>query len=244
MLTYLLERENYEIFTVTSAMEGIAQLEKQRYDLVISDVMMPQVSGYELTRLIRERYSISELPILLLTARTRNEDILTGFQSGANDYVKKPVDSTELKARVRALIELKLSIEERVRMEGAWLQSQIQPHFLYNTLNSIAALGEIDLPKMQALLEEFSNYLQLSFDFKNSDPMVPLEHELSLVRSYLYIEQERFRDRIKVCWEIEPNINVFLPPLSIQPLVENAVRHGILQRKEGGNYLYSNKSIF
>lgn len=234
ILMGILESEEYDITGVTCAQEAIVRLEHDQYDLVISDVMMPQVSGYELTRLIRERFSISELPVLLLTACSRVEDILTGFRAGANDYLRKPVDAWELKARVRTLTELKCSIDERLRMEGAWLQSQIQPHFLYNTLNSIAALGLIDMDKMQALLDEFSNYLRLSFDFQNSDPIVTLEHELSLVRSYVYIEKERFGDRLNIQWEVDVDTDVFLPPLTIQPLVENAVKHGILQRASGG----------
>src|SRR5690625_4138570 len=107
----------------------------QEWDLVISDVMMPRMSGYELTRIIRKRFTISELPILLLTARNRPEDIENGFLAGANDYVTKPVDAVELKSRVNALTEVRKSSRERLRMESAWLQAQIQPHFLFNTLN-------------------------------------------------------------------------------------------------------------
>ncbi|WP_242691089.1 ATP-binding protein [Cytobacillus praedii] len=234
VLKQILEVEDYEIIAVTNAQLALAKLKEGLYDLVISDVMMPQISGYELTRRIRERFSLSELPVLLLTARVRSEDILTGFQAGANDYVMKPVNASELKVRVRSLTELKLSIEEQLRTEGAWLQSQIQPHFLFNTLNSIAALGMMDIPKMQELLEEFSNYLRLSFDFENTSPFVTLEHELSLVHSYLFIEHARFGERLNVQWDVDTAIPIFLPPLTIQPLVENAVKHGILQRTNGG----------
>ncbi|MNO36291.1 Sensory/regulatory protein RpfC [compost metagenome] len=234
VLAQTLETEGYVIGAVTSAEQALAEIKQQRYDLVITDVMMPHMSGYELTELIRKRFNISELPILLLTARVRTEDILTGFRAGANDYVKKPVDAWELKARVHALTQLKTSIDDRLRMESAWLQSQIQPHFLFNTLNSIAALGMIDFNKMQTLLDEFSNYLRLSFDFKNATPLVTLEHELSLVRSYVYIEKERFGNRLKVEWNIESGIDILIPPLSIQPLVENAIKHGLLSRNRGG----------
>lgn len=234
VLTQTLETEGYVIDAATSPEQALAEIKRQRYDLVITDVMMPHMSGYELTELIRERFNLSELPILLLTARVRTEDILTGFRAGANDYVKKPVDAWELKARVQALTQLKTSIDDRLRMESAWLQSQIQPHFLFNTLNSIAALGMIDFNKMQTLLDEFSNYLRLSFDFKNASPLVPLEHELSLVRSYVYIEKERFGSRLTVEWNIESGIDILIPPLSIQPLVENAIKHGLLSRNRGG----------
>lgn len=234
VLRYLLEPENYQITAVSNAEEALAHLEGESFDLVISDVMMPTISGYELTRRIRQRFTMSELPILLLTARVRTEDIEAGFQVGANDYVKKPVDAAELKARVHALTRLKLSIEERLRMEGAWLQSQIRPHFIYNTLNSIAALGVLDQAKMINLIEEFSNYLRLSFNFRNAEPLVPLEHELALVRSYIAIMKERFGDKLLVEWELDSRLDFHLPPLTIQPLLENAIIHGIFQQSKGG----------
>lgn len=234
VLVGLLSSQHYEVVTAASAQEALSRLETKGWDLVIADVMMPQMSGYELTQAIRDRFSVSELPVLLLTARSRPEDIQAGFRSGANDYVTKPVDAVELKARVRALTELRSSVRERLRMEAAWLQAQIQPHFLFNTLNSIAALSELDLDRMNKLLDSFGSYLQTSFAFANTDSLVPIQHELNLVRCYLYIEKERFDDRLTVVWEADPNISLRIPPLSIQPLVENAVRHGVLQRERGG----------
>ncbi|MGM8365389.1 ATP-binding protein [Virgibacillus sp. W0181] len=234
ILTTILEKDDYSVTRAISGTQAMKILERNHFDLVITDVMMPYVSGYELTYFIRERYSASELPVLLLTARTRTDDVLSGFKSGANDYVTKPIDIWEFKARVRALTDLKVSIEELIRMEGAWLQSQIQPHFIFNTLNSIAALSQFDVTKMNKLLEEFSLYLRLSFDFHNAEPVVPLEHELSLIRSYLYIEKTRFGDRLTIEWDMDKNIDIVIPPLSIQPIVENAVIHGILPFTKGG----------
>ncbi|MCR8630549.1 ATP-binding protein [Paenibacillus radicis (ex Xue et al. 2023)] len=234
ILVNMLSADGYEVVTASSGQEALTLLELKQWDLVISDVMMPQMSGYELARTIRDRFTISELPILLLTARSRTEDIKAGFQSGANDYVMKPVEATELKSRVRALTDLKASVRERLRLEAAWLQAQIQPHFLFNTLNSIAALSEIDTLRMRSLLDAFGNYLKTSFHFANTEKLVPIQHELDLVRSYLFIEKERFEDRLNIVWEIDSNLQCQVPPLSIQPLVENAVRHGVCRRIRGG----------
>jgi len=235
VLANILSDEQYDVVTVTSGKEAIKLLDSTEWDLLITDVMMPYMSGYELTRSIRKKYSISELPILLLTARSQPEDIYTGFLAGANDYVAKPVNALELKVRVYALTDLKESISERLRMEAAWLQAQIQPHFLFNTLNTIMSLSEIDTTRMALLLDKFGHYLRRSFDFKNMDRFVPLTYEIELLESYLYIEKERFGDRLQVQWEIEELDDLRIPPLSIQTLVENAVRHGILQQLKGGN---------
>lgn len=233
----ILSAESYDITTVVTGNEALSLLGTKEWDLVLSDVMMPQMSGYELTRKIRERLSLSELPILLLTARNRPEDIESGFLSGANDYVIKPVDANELRSRVRALTEVRRSSRERLRMESAWLQAQIQPHFLFNTLNTVIALSEIDVARMQKLLNALSDVLRDKFNFQNTDEFVPLESELHLIRSYLHIEKERFGDRLEVIWEIDADIQLTIPALSIQPLVENAIEHGIMKRARGGKVI-------
>ncbi|MBS4209122.1 ATP-binding protein [Bacillus sp. FJAT-50079] len=233
ILTNVLERD-YFIGTARNGDEALVQLETNEWDLVVSDVMMPNMSGYQLTEIIRKRFTISELPILLLTARNQLTDIYTGFSVGANDYVAKPMDMLELQARVKALTTLKQSIREQLRMEAAWLQAQIQPHFLFNTLNTIAALGEKDTERMNKLLAAFANYLRKSFDIYNTQSLVSIDDELDLVHSYLFIEKERFGDRVQIKWLINEELDFHLPPLSLQTIAENAIRHGILKRRSGG----------
>ncbi|MBN2980964.1 ATP-binding protein [Cohnella algarum] len=234
VLAGILASEPYRIRSVTSAREALELLGAEPWDLIIADVMMPQMSGYELTQKVRKRFSASELPVLLLTARGEPADIYAGFRAGANDYVTKPVDAMELKYRIWSLTSLKRSVHEQLRLEAAYLQAQIQPHFLFNTLNSIMALSEIDSERMRKLGNAFTSYLRISFHFLNTGELVSLSHELDLVRAYLYIEKERFEDRLQVSWEVEPGIDFRLPPLTIQPLVENAVRHGVLRQADGG----------
>ncbi|WP_249671323.1 histidine kinase, partial [Bacillus thuringiensis] len=77
------------------------------------------------------------------------------------------------------------SSEERQSKEAAWLQAKIQPHFFFNTLNSINSLNGVDDEKMEELLLAFSDYLQMSFDFQNVDLVVPINYELKLVRAYI-----------------------------------------------------------
>ncbi|MHA7963416.1 hybrid sensor histidine kinase/response regulator [Paenibacillus sp. CAU 1782] len=234
ILSNILASGPYLLTFATSGKEALKLLPTRQWDLVITDVMMPSMNGYELAREIRERYSISELPILLLTARSQPADVYAGFSAGANDYLTKPVDGLELKYRVWSLTTLKRSVTERLRMEAAYLQAQIHPHFLFNTLSSILALSDIDSEKMRMLAEAFTSYLRISFHFLNAGELVVLSHELELVRAYLYIEKERFEERLNVNWEIQQEIHLYLPPLSIQPLVENAVKHGIMSLSRGG----------
>ncbi|MNZ49777.1 Sensory/regulatory protein RpfC [compost metagenome] len=237
VLEAILPPDEYDLTMVTSGKEALALLDTKEWDLVISDIMMPQMSGYELTRMIRERFTLTELPVLLLTARSQPKDIQSGFIAGANDYVTKPVEAIEIKSRIEALATIKQSVRDQLRLEAAWLQAQIQPHFIFNALNAVTALSDIDLDKMRNLLDEFSNFLRNKFKFQNMDRLVPIEEELSLVRSYLYIEKVRFEERLQVIWEIDGCGDIKVPFLTIQPLVENAIRHGIMKRNRGGTIL-------
>jgi two-component system sensor histidine kinase ChiS len=97
-------------YQVTTAANGEEALERlfsdDRYDLVLLDVMMPKISGLEVCRRMRERFSPAELPVVLLTAKNRVSDLVNGFNSGANDYLTKPFASDELLARVKVHLEL------------------------------------------------------------------------------------------------------------------------------------------
>ncbi|MEK5397943.1 ATP-binding protein [Paenibacillus sp. FSL K6-2859] len=234
VLQNILSDGTYQIVTTTSAREALDKLNHERFDLIIADVMMPGMSGYEMTRLVRERFTMYELPIILLTARSEREDVYAGFLAGANDYVTKPVDAMELKYRALSLSSMKRAVNDRLRMEGAYLQAQIHPHFLFNTLNSIMSLSDFDTAKMRELSDAFTTYLRISFDFLNAGKLVTLSQELELVENYIYIQQQRFEERLHVKWEVDANLEMLMPPLTIQPLVENAVRHGVLSRAKGG----------
>lgn len=235
VLNNLLYMEKYRVITAENGQEALEEVARNpRIDLVILDWMMPGMSGIELCQLLRERFILSELPILMLTARSSPEDIQAGFQAGINDFLSKPVNAVELRARVRTLLELRQSVQTAVRTEMAFLQAQIKPHFLYNALNTMIALCPVDPDKTMRLLLELSQYLRGSFDFHNRDQFVPLQKELELIESYIYLEKARFEDRLQMEYLIEGDLKVMIPPLSIQPIVENAVRHGIMERAAGG----------
>lgn len=237
VLYSILSEENYRLTVVSSIAEVLDRLRSRSWDLLIADVKMSRMPEIELTGRVRQHYNVTELPILLLISSAASEEVYRQFIRGANDYVTKPVERVEFKYRVQALISLKHSIDQSMRMETAYLQAQIKPHFLFNTMNSIMALSEFDLKQMRRVTNAFTDYLQYSVDFLNSSQLVSLENEISLVKAYLFIEKIRFEDRLSIVWDIQPEFQFMLPPLSIQPLVENAVRHGLLSRAKGGELI-------
>lgn len=112
--------------------------------------------------------------------------------------------------------------------------SQIQPHFLYNTLSTIQALCHSDPDKASDVVEKFGTYLRQNIDSLNQTELIPFSKEMEHTKVYVEIEQVRFPS-IKVEYDVDDlNDEEFeLPPLTVQPLVENAIRHGVRSRKEG-----------
>jgi two-component system sensor histidine kinase ChiS len=230
----IFSEEDCNIITATDGQDALDKALAERPDLVILDCMMPRMSGLEVCRKIREKHSLYDMPILIVTVINQSDDIQAGFEAGANDYLAKPFDIKELKARASTLLEIRRSVNQAIIAEYSFLQAQIKPHFLYNALNSIMALCRINPEKAREMLYELSNYLRGSFDFKNTDSVVPVEKELNIIRSYLIIEKERFGDRLLVEYNIDENVRVAIPPLILQPIVENAVLHGISKKPKGG----------
>jgi two-component system, LytTR family, sensor kinase len=106
------------------------------------------------------------------------------------------------------------------------LQARMNPHFLFNALNALAALSTIAPREVPRAIGQLRQFLRFSFD-QHERLLVPLEEELAVVRAYLHIESLRFGDRLKVEQTIDPGLlKVVMPPFSFQPLVENAIQHG------------------
>jgi LytS/YehU family sensor histidine kinase len=114
------------------------------------------------------------------------------------------------------------------------LQSQLHPHFLFNTLNTISALMQRDIDAADAMLERLSDLLRLTLD-RIGLQQVTLKEEIDFIEKYLDIERARFGDRLHVQIRVEPGLlDASVPTLLLQPLVENAVRHGIAPQVMGG----------
>ncbi|MGM9484748.1 sensor histidine kinase [Roseateles sp. NT4] len=113
------------------------------------------------------------------------------------------------------------------------LQSRIRPHFLFNTLNSAIALVQIDPARAESVLEDLAELFRVAL--ADASASVTLAEEVELARRYLAIEQIRFGPRLRIVWNLDPEANAAgVPPLLLQPLVENAVRHGVEPNDEGG----------
>ena len=113
LLQAVLERENYTVTTAGNGEDALAVMDREHIDLVVLDVMMPRMDGYEFTSLLRS--TNNELPILMVTARQLPEDKKQGFLVGTDDYMTKPVDEEEMLLRIKALLRrAKIVSEQRI----------------------------------------------------------------------------------------------------------------------------------
>ena len=122
------------------------------------------------------------------------------------------------------------------------LQARIRPHFLFNTLNTAIALVRVDPGRAETLLEDLAELFRAAL--ADAQAQVTLEQEVELARRYLDIEQVRFGGRLQVQWELDPSAGpARLPPLILQPLVENAVYHGIEPGSQPGTINISARRV-
>jgi len=243
ILQNMFRKEEYNVITATNGLNALEAIDgSTKPDLAILDVMMPRMSGYDVCRKLREKYQMYDLPILLVTVKNQPADILAGFEAGANDYLTKPFNDKELKARIQNLLEVKKSISLAVAAEMNFLQAQIKPHFLYNTLNAIMSLIRTDPEKSRELLYELSSFLRETFKFKGIEKSISLKKEISMVKSYIYIMTARYPTKIQIEYDID-DVDQNVPHLIIQPIVENSIKHGILPKREGGTIFMKVKDM-
>jgi DNA-binding response OmpR family regulator len=95
-LDELLKWEGYEIQTVSSGSEALQKLDESHYDLIMLDVIMPEMDGFELCKLVREKEKYKETPVIFLTAKSRDEDRVRGLEAGANLFLSKPISPDKL----------------------------------------------------------------------------------------------------------------------------------------------------
>ena len=135
---------------------------------------------------------------------------------------------THKRAQKTAELEKELS-----EMNMTLMLSQIQPHFMYNALNTIKYLTKKDPQKAESAVVKFSGYLRANMDSLTQKEPIDFPKELEHVRNYAEIEKLRFGDRLQVEYDIQTT-DFTIPPLTIQPIVENAIKHGVNQKPEGG----------
>src|SRR5881394_4352905 len=121
LLSDLLRSKGYEVATAVNGEEALASIAKAPPDLVLLDIMMPGLNGYEVCRKIRENPATALLPVVLCTSLDPTQERVKGIEAGADDFLSKPVNQPELFARVRSLLRVK-SLQDEVRRHAEALK--------------------------------------------------------------------------------------------------------------------------
>ena len=183
----ILKSNGYTTLSAFNGEEALKVLEKNHVDLMILDVMMPVMNGYELTDILRQ--GGSELPILMITAKTAREDKREGFLVGIDDYMTKPVDEEEMLLRIKALLRRSKIVSERKLEIGSTV-------LRYDSLTVEDANGSVTLPKKEFyLLYKLLSYPgQIFTKFQLLDEIWGLENESD---NTLNVHINRLRNRFE-----------------------------------------------
>nr|WP_232243024.1 histidine kinase [Paenibacillus sp. GSMTC-2017] len=232
----MLTMEGYSVQCVGTDEEAYDRIiGGKRPDLIIVDVMLPEGNGYELCRKVRRHFNHAELPVLLISARSTPADIEAGIAAGASDFITRPFDAGEVRVRIHTLFSMNRLVKEAALNEMAFLRSQIKPHFLYNALGTIMSLCYTNGERAGELLGSLSRYLRYIFHLDNTEETVTIGKEMELIQAYVDIERERFGARLWVELDVDEQVQYYrIMPLTIEPLVENAIRHGVSKQVKGG----------
>lgn len=238
-MTSILSQSGYTVITVNKGADVTAVLQKEHIDLAVIDIKMSDVSGLELSKIIREEHNQVELPILLLSSLILKADKNSSLQAGVNDFIRKPVAESEFLSRIQSLLAVQDAVQQSINHELKAYHAQITPHFLFNTLNTIIGLSYQDEKKTREALSYLAIYFRAKLDFQKQQSLVPLYDEIELVQAYLAIEKLRFGDQLMVHYDIDEAVQTLIPAMTIQPLVENAIQHGLSRKIDGATFRLS-----
>jgi len=225
-------------YTAQEALDYYNHHHKEIAMMIMDDIVPGSMNSFELLQHIRMQAPLMELPIIMMISSEYPRHIEKIFASGANDYIIKPFSKETLMARLNAAEQTKQSMQKAIEYEMAFLQTQIKPHFLYNALSNIIAFCYTDGERAAYLLTMLSSYLRYIFETSRDGQYSSLQKELEIIEAYVEVEKARFGERLTFAYDIDPLIaakNVLIPSLLLQPLVENAIRHGLFDKVGAGH---------
>lgn len=252
----------FDILLLTTTPEFMTFYTNYLYILLI--IQMLYIMGVLMKAVLRKRDNAALMFIAIcVLIWTMNEDIINFILIGninlsymflfgnfavilAMSYVQarqQAMNHKKLISYNENLLEADRLKDKIMATEMSFLQAQIKPHFLYNALSAIANVCEKDGKAAGKLIIDLAIYLRGSLEFNNLNKMTTIEKELEFVDTYFHIEQARFGQKIQLQKEIEIPLDAQIPVLILQPLVENAVRHGISKKPEGGTVSVRMKQI-
>ncbi len=241
-------RRDFTILCANSGQEAMEILENNSIDLVITDQRMPEITGVDLLEKVRTQYP--DIIRMVLTGYSDMLAIVDAINKGqVYHYITKPwnvdelkvimsnaLEAHSLKKQNRLLKEEKDALllrttqmeKENILSQYEILKNQINPHFLFNSINILASLIQVDKDKAIKFTHEFSKLYRNLLELREQ-LLITLEEELDFAESYTYLQRMRFDDALVINIEIsDTQKNKSVPPFTLQLLIENAIKHNVV----------------
>ncbi|MCG3730003.1 response regulator [Vibrio cincinnatiensis] len=205
VLDSFLRLEGYRVKTVLEGNDVLSAVEEEKPELLLLDIMMPGMSGYQVCEQLRQNYDHAQLPIIMLTALNQNDDRLKGFEAGANDYLSKPFNKQELAARIQA--HLTASQAEKRRIENTQLQKELKQRAMVEAslletqgrlLEQLDSAPEAILCLRDDHKIRFANEAAARLFKRSQEQLKRSDAEELIAPKYLLVEQEHYCGNIDI----------------------------------------------
>lgn len=256
ILGTILKKENYQVSFATSGKQALSIIESEKPDLILLDIMMPEMDGYQVAQILKNNKETKDIPIIFLTAKTETEDIIKGFEVGCVDYVTKPFNTAELLARVRTHLELKKAREELIKLNATNSKFfSIMSRDIRNALVGVKGIAQFlledieldnkdNIPKMARimhndssklfdLLENIVEWSNINSDIVENKPQrCNLKDTVKNVFTSLQVQAKK--KNVSLVEEIDKNHFVFIDLHMLKTILFNIIYNGVKYSKPDG----------
>jgi len=247
LVNHVLAEVGYNISFIPKGQFLFQRLASQKFDLVLLDINLPGVSGLELLQQVKSDSVYKSIPVIIISAEEEDETLAKCFDLGASDYIKKPIHHEILKARVQSVISasrfhqnaIHQQKQEALRARMKMLSSQMNPHFIFNSLSSIQEFVLAnETERVLDYLSEFAGLMRQNLE-NSMLAHITLSKELQFLDTYLKLERTRFNNifEYRIDIDVEAPENIMIPPMLLQPYLENAIIHGLRKSTGPGRLL-------
>lgn len=224
-------RKDYRILTAKDGPEALELLRSNEVHVVLSDQRMPGITGVQLLEKVK-----SEFPgtiRMIITGYSDIDAVIDAInKGGVFRYITKPWDEREMRMTINNARQLFGLQEENIVSQFETLKSQVNPHFLFNSLNVLTSLIYIDQDKAAKFVVQLSRVYRYALENRERD-LVELQEEMPFVESYIFLLKTRFENNLIVEMEIgKGEGHKKIAPMVIQMLLENAIKHNVISRSK------------
>jgi LytS/YehU family sensor histidine kinase len=222
-------RREYKILTAQSGGEGLDLLNDREVHLVLSDQRMPGMTGVEFLEKVFHQFP--ETIRMIITGFSDIDAVIGAInKGGVNRYITKPWDEREMRITIENARQLFGLQEENIISQFESLKAQVNPHFLFNSLNVLSSLIYIDQDKASKFVRQLSKVYRYVLEHKDMDT-ITIREELPFIESYIFLLKTRFDQNLKVDIGLDEEAkNRKVAPMVIQLLIENAIKHNVVSK--------------